>query len=120
MDTRQEMADLSVVRMFLEVARLSGPLRFWAEAKRRTRWRFLCLEAQRMAGVTERSPEGTEERRAPYSEVCTALPQRGLPPVALDRNHQDHLAEAFLLKMTVLRSITYLDLGLGRRPPSCL
>ncbi len=95
MDTRQETADLSVVRMFLEVASLSGLLHFWAEAKRRTRWRLLCLEAPRMAGVTERSPEGTEERWAAYSEVCTALPQRGLPPVALDRNRQDRLAEAF-------------------------
>ncbi len=68
------MAYLAVLDMFLEVASLSGPLRFRAEAERRTRWRSLCPEAPRVAGVTERSPEGTEERRAPYSEVCTALP----------------------------------------------
>ncbi len=61
----QGTADLAVLNTFLEVASLSGPLHFRAEGERKTRWR---------------SPEGTEERRAPYTEVCTALPQRGLPP----------------------------------------
>ncbi len=57
----------------------SKPLRFWAEAEKEVRWRSLCPEALKVAGETERS-EGTEERRAPYTEVCTALSQRGLPP----------------------------------------
>ncbi len=79
-EDRQGMADLAVLNTFLEVASLSGPLRFRAEAEKETRWRSLCPEALRVAGETERSPEGTEERQAPYTEVCTALRQRGLPP----------------------------------------
>ncbi len=35
------------------------------------------LRPETPAGLAERSPEGTEERRAPYNEVNTALPQRG-------------------------------------------
>ncbi len=117
-DTRQEMADLAVLSILLGVASLSGPLRFRAEAERGTRWRSLCPEAPRVAGVTERSPEGTEERRAPYFEVYTDLPKWDLPPAVL--SCQDHLAKVLLLKMTVLRSVTSLDFGLGRRPPSWL
>ncbi len=76
-EDRQGMVDLAVLNTFLEVASLSGPLRFWTEAEKETRWRSLCPEAPRVA---ERSTEGTEGRRAPYTEVCTALPQKGLPP----------------------------------------
>ncbi len=83
-EDRQGTADLAVLNTFLEVVSLSGLLRFRAEAERNTRWRPLCPEAPRVAGVTERSPEGTEERRAPYNEVCTGLPQRGLPSDVLD------------------------------------
>ncbi len=117
-DTWQGMADLAVLSILLGVASLSGPLRFRAEAERGTRWRSLCPEAPRVAEELERSPEGTEERQAPYSEVYTALPQRGLPPAVL--SCQDRLAEALLLKMMVLRSVTSLDFGLGRRPASWL
>ncbi len=79
-EDRQGTADLAVLNTFLEVASLSGLLRFRAEAEIETRWRLLCPEAPRVAGETELSLEGTEERRAPFTEVCTALPQRGLPP----------------------------------------
>ncbi len=79
-EDRQGTADLAVLNTFLEVASLSGPLRFRTEAEKDTRWRSLCPGAPRAAEETERSPEGTEERRTPYTEVCTALPQRGLLP----------------------------------------
>ncbi len=48
-----------------------------------------------MAGETERSPEGTEERQTPYTEVCTTLPQRGLPP------HKVLSHKHFLLKSSI-------------------
>ncbi len=80
-EDQQGTADLAVLNTFFEVASLSGLLRFRAEAEIETRWRLLCPEAPRVAGETELSLEGTEERRAPYTEVCTALPQRGLPPL---------------------------------------
>ncbi len=103
---------------FLEVESLSGLLHFRGEAERNTRWRSLCPEAPGVAGVTERSPEGTEERRAPYTEVCTALPQRALPSDVLGHKRQDLLAEAFLLKMTVLRYvISFEDFDLECPPP---
>ncbi len=69
----------SCSKHFLEVVSFSGPLHFQAEAEKETRWRSLCPKAPRLAEEKERSPEGTEERRAPYTEVCTTLPQRGLP-----------------------------------------
>ncbi len=75
----------------------------------------MCPEAPGVAGVTKRSPEGNEERRAPYTEVSTALPQRDLSSDILGRKHQDLLAKAFLLKMTVLRSvISFEDFDLER------
>ncbi len=36
---------------------------------RYTRWRPLCFEAPGVAELMEQSPEGTEERWAPYAEV---------------------------------------------------
>ncbi len=117
----QGTANLDVLNTFLEVASLSGPLRFRAEAERKTHWRSLCPEALGVAGVTERSLEVTEERRAPYTEVCTTHLQRGLPSDVLGRKRQDLLTEAFLLKMTVLRSVTSLedfDLALREDAPT--
>ncbi len=58
----------------------SGP-----EAERETCWSSLCPEPPRVAGEMEQSPEGTEERRAPYAEVCTAFTQRGVPSDVLGR-----------------------------------
>ncbi len=55
---------------------LSAPLRFWAEeTERSARWR--PLRPGTLAGLADRSPEGTEKRRAPCDAVYTALPQRG-------------------------------------------
>ncbi len=68
-----------------------------------TRWRPLCPEALAVAGLTARSPEGTGERRAPYNEVYTALPQRGLPSEAMGHKHQGFFVENFLARRTVLR-----------------
>ncbi len=101
---RQGTADLAVLNTFLEVASLSGPLRFRTEAEKQTHWRSLCPGAPRAAGETEWSPEGTEERRAPYIEVCTALPQRGLLPWNPKHKHPDWsiLPKSFI-EMMVLR-----------------
>ncbi len=70
------MADLAALETSEEVASLSVPLRFQAdETERSARWRLLHPEAPPVSGLADRSPEGTEERRAPYDEVYTALPQ---------------------------------------------
>ncbi len=77
-EDRQGTADLAALNTFLEVASLSRQLRFRAEAEEETRWRSMC-PGPRVAGEMERSPVDTEERRVPYTEVCTALLQSGLP-----------------------------------------
>ncbi len=73
-EDRQGTTDLSVLNTFLEVACLSGPLGFRAEAERNTHWRSWCPEAPGVEGLMEQSPERTEERQAAFIEVCTALP----------------------------------------------
>ncbi len=77
------------------------------ETESRAHWRPLCPEAPEVAGLTDQSSEGTEERQAPYDEVYTVLPQRGLPSEALCVI--DLFAEAFLERMAVLRSAFSLD-----------
>ncbi len=97
-EDRQGTANLAALKTSEEVASFSGPLRFRAEAEKETRWRSLCPEAPRVAGDTVQSPEGTEERRAPYNEVNTALPQRGWPSKVLGHRRQDVLAEDYPAK----------------------
>ncbi len=59
-------------------ASLSAPLRFRAEeTERYTSWR--PLHPGTLAGLADRSPEGTEDRRAMCNVVYPALTQRGLP-----------------------------------------
>ncbi len=62
------------------VASISAPLRFRAEETEMCAlWRSLRPGTPYMAGLADRSPEGTGARRAPYAAVIAALPQRGLP-----------------------------------------
>ncbi len=93
MENGQGTADLVALETSLKVVSLPEPLHFSAEADRSARWRPLCPEAPDVAGLTDRSPEGIEERWAPYDEVYTTLPQRGLPSGVLSHGHQNFLAE---------------------------
>ncbi len=75
---RQETADLAALKTPEGVVSLPAPLHFWAEeTERSARWRL--LHPGTLAGLADRSPEGTEERRAPCDVVYTALSQRGQP-----------------------------------------
>ncbi len=92
------------------VASLPAPLHFWAEeTKRSAHWRL--LRHGTLAGLADRSPEGTEERRAPFDAVYTALPQWGRPSKALGHWHQDILAEDYPVRIMVRRSL------FGRKRP---
>ncbi len=67
---RQETADLAALKTHEGVASLPAPLHFWAEeTERSARWRL--LRPGTLAGLADRSPEGTEERRAPCDAVYT-------------------------------------------------
>ncbi len=75
-EDRQETADLAALETPEWVASLPAPLLFRAEeTERSARWR--PPRPGTLAGLADRSPEGTEERRAPCDAVYTALPQRG-------------------------------------------
>ncbi len=77
---RQEKAELAALETPEGVASISAPLRFWAEETEMcARWRLLCPGTPYVAGLADQSPEGTEERRAPYNAVYATFPQRGLP-----------------------------------------
>ncbi len=92
---RQETTDVAAREIPEGVARLSAPLRFRAErTERSTRGRPLHPGA--LAGLTERSPEGAEERRTPCNAVHAALPQQGPPSTVLDRKCQDRFIKDFL------------------------
>ncbi len=67
--------------------------------------RSLSPEAPGVAGVSVKPPEGTEEDRAPHTEVCTSLPQGGLHSGSWRWCCQDRLAEDLLDKITVRRSV---------------
>ncbi len=101
----QETTDLAALETLEVVASLPAPLNFWAEeTKRSARWR--PLRPGTLAGLADRSPEGTEERRAPCDAVYTALLQSGRPSKVLGHWLQDILAEDYPVKMTVhLRKI---------------
>ncbi len=72
-EDRQETTDVAAREIPEGVARLSAPLRFWAErTERGTRGRPLRPGA--LAGLAERSPEGAEERRTLCNAVHPALP----------------------------------------------
>ncbi|KAL0157273.1 hypothetical protein M9458_048519, partial [Cirrhinus mrigala] len=58
----------------LEDARIPEPQRFWVITKSCACWRPLCPETPEVAELTDRYPEGTEKRWAPYNEVYTSLP----------------------------------------------
>ncbi len=80
MKDQQETAAPAALETPKGAVSLSVSLCFWMEeAERRARCRLLPPEAPSVVGLAEQSPEGTEERRAPYDVVHTALPQRGLP-----------------------------------------
>lgn len=85
------MADLAALETSLEVMTLpdcSDPhTTFRANAERCACWIRLCPETPGVVGLTGLSPEGTEERRTPYDEVYTALPQRGPPSEDLWHRH---------------------------------
>ncbi len=76
-EDQQETAKLAARETPKWVARLSAPLRYRAEETETcTRWRPLRPEAPLVAGLAERSPEGTEGRRqTPCNAVHPALPQ---------------------------------------------
>ncbi len=77
---RQEKTELAAAETPEGVASISAPLRFRAEETVMcARWRPLRPGTPYVAGLADRSPEGTEERLAPYTAVYAALPQRGLP-----------------------------------------
>ncbi len=70
---RQEMADLAALETPEGVASLPALLNFWVEeTERSARWR--PLHSETLAGLADRSPEDTEERRAPCHAVYTTLP----------------------------------------------
>ncbi len=101
---RQEMADLATIETPVGVTSLPALLHYWAEeTERSARWR--PLRPGTLAGLADRSPEGTEERWAPYDAVYTALPQRSRPSKALGHWHQDFLAENYPVRMMVCRSV---------------
>ncbi len=87
------------------VASISAPLHFQAEETEMcARWRSLRPGTPYVAGLADRSPEGTEERRAPCTAVHATLPQRGRPSEVLGHRQQDVLAEDYPTRMTVRRS----------------
>ncbi len=101
---RQETPDLAALETPEGVASLPAPLHFWAEeTKRSAYWRL--LHHGTLAGLADRSPEGTEERRAPCDAVYTSLPQWGRPSKALGHWHQDVLAEDYPVRIMVRRSL---------------
>ncbi len=57
---------------------LSALLRFRVEETERSA-HLRPLRPKSLAGLADRSPEGTEDRRAPCNVVYPTLPQRGLP-----------------------------------------
>ena len=73
---RQGTTVLAALGTSVEIASLLAPLRFRAVTERSARRR--SLRPGTLAGLADRSPEGTEERRAPCNAVYTALPQREL------------------------------------------
>ncbi len=75
-EDRQGTATLAALETPKKAANLSAPLHFWVEeTERRARWR--PLRPGTLAGLADRSPEGTEEKRAPCNAVYTALTQKG-------------------------------------------
>ncbi len=75
-EDRQGTAALAALETPKGLASLSAPLRFRAEETERcTSWR--PLRPGPLAGLADRSPEGTEDRRATCNVVYPALPQRG-------------------------------------------
>ncbi len=101
---RQEMAVLAALETPEEVASLPDLLHLWVEKTERSAcWRPLCSGT--LAGLADRNPEATEERRAPLDAVYTALPQRGRPSKALGHWHQEVLTEDYPGRMTVRRSV---------------
>ncbi len=78
-EDRQGTPVLAALKTSEEVTSLPVPLRFWAETERSAHGKPLHPETP--AGLAEQSSEGTEERRAQYNEVYTALPP--------DRNRKD-------------------------------
>ncbi len=62
-DDRQGMADLAALKTYEEVASLPVALRFRADTERSAHGKPMRPETQ--TGLAERSPDGTEERRAP-------------------------------------------------------
>ncbi len=102
-EDRQETADLAALETPEGVASLSALLSFRVEeTERSTRWR--PPHPGTLAGLADRSPEGTEERRASCNAVYTALPQRGRPSEVLGHRQQDVLAKDYPARMTVRRS----------------
>ncbi len=101
----QEMADLAALETSKGVTSLPAPLHFWAEeTERSARWR--PLRPGTLAELPDRSPVGTEERRAPCdAAVYTTLPQRGQPSKAQGHRHHNVLAEDYSVRMTVRRSV---------------
>ncbi len=63
MDDQQGMTKLAALITSLEDVSLPEPLRFWVDTEN------CALKHRGVVGLTDRSPEGTEERRAPYDEV---------------------------------------------------
>ncbi len=101
-EDRQETTGPAALGTPEGAASLSAPLCLWAEeTERSSRWRPLHPET--LAGLADRSPEGTEETWAPCNAVYAALPQRGQPSKVLGHRQQDVLAEDYPVRMTVRR-----------------
>ncbi len=95
MEDRQETTEVAAREIPEGVARLSTPPRFRAERTERcTHGR--PLRPGTLAGLTERSPEGTEERGTPCNAVHPALPQQGPPSTVLSCKCQDRFIKDFL------------------------
>ncbi len=74
-DDRQGTTDLTALVPSSEGASFPVPYRRPAATGKFALGNPLSPEAPGVAGVSVKLPEGTEEDRAPYTEVCTSPPQ---------------------------------------------
>ncbi len=90
---RQEMADVAALDTPKVLASFPALLHFWVEETERSApWR---QRPGTLAGLADRSLEGTEERRAPCDAVYTALSHRGRPSKSLGHWHLDVLVKDY-------------------------
>ncbi len=82
------MANLAVLNTFLEVASLSGPLRFWAEAEKETR---CALKHRGWQGKRNNLLRALRRDGHRILRHVPLFPRGACPPEVLSHKHPDYL-----------------------------